>query len=70
MSQVHTFTHSPSTELPPPSVNLKNRVSPPKRALLRCLLRVDQTSLLPPEAGLNLNPDSYQSDEQGSQVDS
>jgi hypothetical protein len=33
-------------------------------------LGVDQTPLLPPEAGLNLNPSSYQSDEWGSQVGS
>jgi hypothetical protein len=30
-------------------------LSSPKRLLLGCLLRVDQTPLLPPEAGLNLN---------------
>jgi hypothetical protein len=33
-------------------------------------LGVYQTPLLPPESGLNLNPGSYQSDEQGSQAGS
>jgi hypothetical protein len=31
-------------------------------------LKIDQTPILPPEAGLNLNPCPYQSDEWGSQV--
>jgi hypothetical protein len=69
-SQAHTHTLSHSTVLPPHSLNLEDMVSPPKRALLGCLLRVDQTPLLPPEAGLNLNPGFYQSDEWGSQVGS
>jgi hypothetical protein len=34
------------------------------------LLGVDQTPLLSPEAGLNSNPGSYQSDERGTQVHS
>jgi hypothetical protein len=33
------------------------------------LLRIDQTPFLSPEAGLNLNPGSHQSDEWDSQVD-
>jgi hypothetical protein len=62
-SHFHTLSHS--TVLPPRSLSLKDKVSPPKRALLGCLLRVDQTPLLPPEEGLKLNPCSYQSDEWG-----
>jgi hypothetical protein len=63
----HILTqHSTSTPLP----ETASHSFTPKQALLRCLLRVDQTPLLPPEAGLNLNPVSYQSDEQGSQVGS
>jgi hypothetical protein len=60
----HTVTqHSISTLL----LNLKDMVSPQKG---RSLLGLDQTRLLPPEAGLNLNPSSYQSEEQGSQIGS
>jgi hypothetical protein len=42
----------------------------PQKAVTRVSLGVDQTPSLPPEAGLNLNLGSYQSDEQGSQVGS
>jgi hypothetical protein len=41
-------------------------VSPPQKGITRVSLEGDPP--LPPEAGLNLNLDSYQSDEQGSQV--
>jgi hypothetical protein len=63
------LSHSQSTVLTPRSLNWKNTVSPLK-AVTRVSLGVDQTPHLPPNAGLNLNPDSYQSDEQGSQVGS
>jgi hypothetical protein len=68
MSQACTFTHS--TVLPSCSLNLRDTVSPQNVVTRVSLLEVDQTPLLPPEAGLNLNQDSYQSDEWGSQVGS
>jgi hypothetical protein len=64
LTRSHTLTHhSTSTPFPEPHV-----VSPAKRTLFGCLLRVDQTPLLPPETGLNLNLGSYQSDEWASQI--
>jgi hypothetical protein len=61
---IHTLTqHNTSTPLP----ELERHYFTPKRVLLCCLLRVDQTPLLLPKADLNLNPGSYQTDERGSQ---
>jgi hypothetical protein len=61
----HTLTqHSTPTLLP----EQRDTVSPQKVVARVSLLGVDQTPLLPPKAGLNLNPGSYQSDEQGSKL--
>jgi hypothetical protein len=70
-SQGQTFTHSPTAKyFYSASWTWKRWFHPPKGWLLWCLLRVDQTPLLPPEAGLNLILGSYQSDEWGFQVGS
>jgi hypothetical protein len=77
-SQASTFTqYSHCTVLPPCSLNLnlKDTVSPQKGCYFSFWgatpkKRVDQTPHLPPEADLNLNLGSYQSDEWGSQVGS
>jgi hypothetical protein len=57
---------STSTVLPEPE---RHAFTSPKGITL-VSSRVDQTPLLPPEAGLNLNLGSYQYDEQGSLVGS
>jgi hypothetical protein len=49
----------------PSCLNLRDPVSPPNM-VFRGSLGCDQSPLLPPEAGLNLNPGSYLSDEQRS----
>jgi hypothetical protein len=67
-SHFHILLHS--TVLPPHSLKLRDTVSPKKAVTRVFLLGVDQTPLLPPEAGLNSNLGSYQSDEWGSQVGS
>jgi hypothetical protein len=65
---LHLSSHfqilSYSTVLPYCSLNLTNMVSPPKWWLPGVPLGGDQAPLLPPEAVLNLNQYSYQSDEQ------
>jgi hypothetical protein len=57
--------NSTSSQLPEPE-----RQFHPQKGVSQVSLRVDQAPLMPPEAGLNLNPDFYQSDEQDSQVGS
>jgi hypothetical protein len=65
LSLSHTLSqHSTSTLLPEP----ERHGFTTKCGYLCVSLGVDQTPLLPPEAGLNLNQGSYQSDEQGSQA--
>jgi hypothetical protein len=46
------FTLSHSTVLPPHSLKLKDTVPPPKEVTWMSL-GIDQTPLLPPQAGLN-----------------
>jgi hypothetical protein len=66
-----TLSHTlPQHSTSPVSLNLKDMVSFPKRDLLGCFLRINQTLLLSPEEGLNLNAGSYHSDEWGSQIGS
>jgi hypothetical protein len=63
----HILTqHSTSIPLPEP----ERYGFTHKKGVTQVSLGVDQTPLLPPEAGLNSNPGSYQSDEWGSQVGS
>jgi hypothetical protein len=63
----HTLTqNSTSTPFPEP----ERHCFTPKKAVTRVSLEVGQSPLLPPEAGLNSNPGSHQSDEWGSQVGS
>jgi hypothetical protein len=58
----HTLTqHSTSTPLPKP----ERHGFTPKKGTTWVSLGGDQSPLLPPEAGLNLNLGSYQSDEWG-----
>jgi hypothetical protein len=64
-SHFHMLSHN--TVLPPSSLNLRDTVSPQKAVTRVPLLGVGQTLLLPPEADLNSNLGSYQSDERGSQ---
>jgi hypothetical protein len=67
LSLSHTLTqHRISTPLPEPERHGFTH----KKGITRLSLGVDQTSLLPPEAGLNANLGSYQSDERGSLVGS
>jgi hypothetical protein len=63
----HTLTqHSTSTPLP----ERERHGFTPIKAVTRVSLGVDQTPLLPSEAGLNLNLGSYWSEEWDSQVGS
>jgi hypothetical protein len=52
------------------SLNMKDTVSPQKGVTQMSLLGVDQSPLLSPDEGLNLNLSTYQSGEWDSQVDS
>jgi hypothetical protein len=64
MSQACTFTHSQTAQYFHPTPWTQKTQFHPQKAVTRMSLRVDQTPLLPPEAGLNLNLDSYQCNEQ------
>jgi hypothetical protein len=56
LSHCHPHTLSYSTVLPPCSLNLRDTVSPPKKVVTSLS---HWELIMPPGAGLNLNPGSY-----------